>query len=263
MDISQLEKIGLKEKEARIYIELLKEGPSLANHIAKKTNILRSSIYDYFDILLDKGFVSYAIKSGKKYFQAVDPRKIIDNFEEKKKKEEDSLNQIVPELAKFQNLALKKTDVEVFEGKDGMKTAMSYMLKEKPKEMMIYGSSGASYKIIPFFMKHWHDQRAKQGSKLRIIYNNAPESFKRIKQGPSLKLAKIKFLPIKNISFTGTIVCRNKVLLTIWNKEDPLAILIESKDISKSYKDNFEVLWISAFEKPKQTHKKAINCCAI
>ncbi|MFH1053078.1 MAG: helix-turn-helix domain-containing protein [Candidatus Woesearchaeota archaeon] len=254
MDISQLEKIGLKEKEARIYIELLKEGPSLANQIAKKTNILRSSIYDYFDILLDKGFVSYAIKSGKKYFQAVDPRKIIDNFEEKKKKEEDSLNQIIPELAKLQNLALKKTDVEVFEGKEGMKTAMSYILKEKPKEIMIYGSSGVSYKIIPFFMKHWHDQRIKQGTKLRIIYNYTSESLKRIKEGPSLKFAKIKFMPIKNVSLTGTLISKNRVLLTIWNKENPLAILIDSKEISNNYKDNFEVLWKSAFEKPCHSH---------
>ena len=53
MDISQLEKIGLKEKEAKVYIALLKKGSSLANTLAKETDILRSSIYDYLDINID------------------------------------------------------------------------------------------------------------------------------------------------------------------------------------------------------------------
>ena len=88
MDIHLLENLGLKEKEAKIYITLLKEGPSLANSIAKNTEILRSSIYDYLDTLTEKGFITYTIKSGKKYFQAVNPSKIMDNFSERKEKED-------------------------------------------------------------------------------------------------------------------------------------------------------------------------------
>ena len=243
MDTSQLGKIGLKEKEAKVYIALLKEGSSLANSLAKKTNILRSSIYDYLDVLLDKGFVSYTIISGKKYFQAVSPQKILDNFEEEKRREEETLKQIIPELSKLQGLAEKKAKVEVFEGKEGMKTVMSYILKEKPKEILIYGSSGVSYKLLPFFMEHWHKERIKLKIPIRIIYNQVQESRERIKKGPSLKLAKIKFFPIKDVSLTGTIIYSNKALITIWNIEMPLAISIDSKDIAKNYKDNFEILW--------------------
>jgi len=246
MDISQLGKIGLKEKEAKVYIELLKEGPSLANSIAKKTRILRSSIYDYFDILLDKGFITYMITSGKKYFQAVDPQKILDKFEDKKREEEAALKEAVPELTKLMGLAKKKANVEVFEGKEGMKSAMSYILKENPKKIMVYGSSGISYKLLPFFMEHWHKQRIKQKIAIRIIYNKTPETEERIKKGPSLELAKIKFLPIKDVSLTGTLIYNNKVLITIWNPETPLAVSIESKEISKNYGDNFEVLWKNA-----------------
>lgn len=243
MDIVQLEKIGLKEKEARVYIALLKEGPSLANSLAKKTNILRSSIYDYLDVLLDKGFVSYTIISGKKYFQAVDPQKILDNFEEEKRREEETLKQIVPELSKLQGLTEKRAKIEVFEGKEGMKTVMSYILKEKPKEILIYGSSGVSYKLLPFFMEHWHRERIKLKIPIRIIYNYVQESRERIKKGPPLKLVKIKFFPIEDVSLTGTMIYNNKVLITIWNPEIPLAISIESEEISKNYKNNFKILW--------------------
>jgi len=243
MNINQLEKVGLKEKEAKVYITLLKKGPSLANILAKETNILRSSVYDYLDVLLEKGFVSYTIQSGKKYFQAVDPFQILDKFAERKKREEETLQQIIPELEKIQNTAEKKAKVEIFEGKEGMKSAMSYILREKPKEILISGSSGVSYKLLPFFMEHWHNDRIKQKIPLRIVYNDTKEARERIETGPSLRLAQIKFLPIENLSLTGTIIYNNCVLITMWNVELPLAILIKSEEISKEHKDNFEILW--------------------
>ena len=246
MDISQLEKIGLKEKEAKVYITLLKHGESLANSLSKETDILRSSIYDYLDVLIEKGFVSYTIKSGKKYFHAVSPSKILDNFEEQKNREQEALKEIVPKLSELQNISEKKANVQVFEGKEGMKTAFSYILKESPKEILAYGSSGVSHRLIPFFMEHWHKQRIKQNIHIRIIYNNTPEAQDRIKNGPSIKLMDIRLIPIKNFSLTGTMIYNNKVLITMFNPDSPLAILIESDHIFQGYKDNFEVLWKTA-----------------
>lgn len=243
MDLEQLEKIGLKEKEARIYVALLKEGPSLANSLAKETNILRSSIYDYLDILLEKGFITYIIKSGKKYFQSVDPQKIIDKFQEKKEREEHALQSIIPELVKMQGISKQKSKIEVFEGKEGMKSAMSYVLKDKPKEILIYGSSGVGYKLLPFYLGHWHKERTKRKILLKIIYNKTGEAKERIKKGPSLKYSEIRFMEVNHSSLTGTLIYNNKILLTIWNLESPFAILIESESVAESYKDNFEVLW--------------------
>jgi len=242
MDISQLEKIGLKEKGARIYLELLREGPSLANSIAKKTKILRSSIYDYFDLLVDKGFVTYSIVSGKKYFQAVDPEKILDRFEEDKEREEEILKGIVKELSVIKPAGIK-TKTEIFEGKEGMKSAMNYILKEKPDEILSYGSSGISHKLLPYFMVHWHKKRISNKIPGKVIYNDTPEAKDRIEKGPSLKLAKVKFLPIKSSSITGTIIYGNKVLITIWSLENPIAISIENEEVAKNYKDNFSLLW--------------------
>ncbi len=246
MEISQLEKIGLKEKEAKVYIALLKKGTSLANPLSKDTDILRSSIYDYLDILIEKGFVSYTIQSGKKYFTAVDPKKILDNFEEQRNREEEALKEIVPKLAELQNISKKKADVEIFEGKEGMKTVFSRILKDNPNDLLIYGSSGVGYKLLPFYLKHWHNQRVKQGIQIKIIYNKVTESKERIKEGPSLKNASIRFMPIENVSFTGTILYNNKVLITMWDPENPLAISIESESIAKQYKENFKLLWRTA-----------------
>jgi hypothetical protein len=95
-------------------------------------------------------------------------------------------------------------------------------------------------------MEHWHKQRIKQKIPLRIIYNDVPESKERIKKGQSLELAKIRFFPIKDVSLSGTIIYNDIVLITIWNPESPLAVSIASKDISKNYKGNFEMLWATS-----------------
>ena len=48
-----------------------------------------------------------------------------------------------------------------------MKSVLAYILKDKPKEILIYGSSGVSHKLLPFFMEHWHKQRIKQFRNLK------------------------------------------------------------------------------------------------
>ena len=140
-------------------------------------------------------------------------------------------------------MAEKKANVEVFEGKAGLKSVMSRILKEKPKEILAFGSSGASYRITPFFIKHWHDQRAKQKIKIKIIYNDSPETRNRLKKGPKIKLKDLRLLPVNADSITATLIYNNKIVLTIWSAETPLAISIESKEVTENYLNNFKILW--------------------
>lgn len=241
-----LKPFGLRERESEVYLALLKNGPCLANKLAKKTNLVRTTVYDYLDVLVERGLASYTIQSGKKYFSAIDPEKLLDSFEEKKQAEEIALKSMVSQLKQIHSIKDNSVKVDVFEGKEGMKTAFNQILKGKPKLMISYGSSGSGYKLLPIFMEKWHKQRIKQGMFLKIIYNNVSNSYERIKNGPKLDLSEIKIFSINNFSLIGTILYNETVLLTFWNPEAPLAISIQSKEMSKNYKDNFEILWKNA-----------------
>lgn len=246
MDKVNLKSFGLKEKENEVYLALLKNGPSLANKLAKKTNLLRTTVYDYLDSLIEKGFATYTIQGGKKYFSAINPEKFLEDFEEKKQEEKKALNILVEQLKKTTNTQEKQVSVNVFEGKEGMKTAFNQILRANPKLMISYGSSGSSYKILPIFMEQWHKLRIKQKILLKVVYNDVPNAYERIKKGPKLELSEVRIFPITNFSLMGTILYNETVLLTFWNSESPLAITIQSKEMSKNYKDNFEILWKSA-----------------
>ncbi|MFH1500783.1 MAG: helix-turn-helix domain-containing protein [archaeon] len=246
MDLTELEKIGLKEKEAKVYIALLKKGSSLANQLAKETNILRSSIYDYLDVLLDKGFITYTIKSGKKYFQSVEPEKILDQFHEQRTQQESALKAIIPHLNKLKGTEKKKINVEVFEGKEGLKSAFSAVLRTNPEELLAHGSSGVSYKILPFFMEHWHKQREKQKIKVKAIYNDVPQARERVMHGPRIKTGEIRFLPKTGASLTSIMIYKDYVLYSIWDPENPVAIQIQGESINKIHREEFEILWKQA-----------------
>ena len=251
MNEGQFALLGLKEKENQTYLALLASGPLLANQLAKKTKQVRTTVYSQLDSLVEKGFASYTIQGGKRYYKAVNPQKLLEVFSEKKAEEEAALLLLVESLKKSAGSEKHKTTVEVFEGKEGMKTAMNWALREEHDKIFVYGSSGVSHKIIPIFMQKWHNERVRQKIPMDIIYNRVKETDERLKKGPTLKLMNYRFSPIKDFSIIGTLIFTKRVLLTIWDTDTPIAISIQNEDVIKNYKNNFNILWKAALT-PKQ-----------
>src|SRR3989344_9541248 len=94
MNTSSLREAGLTEGEIKTYLALLEIGSSTTGPILEKTGIARSIIYTILEKLIQKGLVIVIIKEKTKYFQAADPRKIIDYLDEREKKFEDNKKEI-------------------------------------------------------------------------------------------------------------------------------------------------------------------------
>jgi len=238
--IESLEQFGLSEKESKVYLACLELGDSLASDISLKSNLPRTLIYDILERLIDLGLISYVIKNNKKYFIAADPKELIRILKEK----QDAINKVMPQLEKLQKLkGIKRPKVEVYEGKEGMKTVMNDILKLNIKEFLAYGSSRSSYEIMPAFMEEWHKERIKKGVIMKILYNNTKQAREKIKKRPeSLKLTKHKFMPIELESPTATLIYGNKVILQSWTKE-PFAVMIEDEEMAENQRRYFEELW--------------------
>lgn len=239
--IEALRKFGLAEKEAKVYLCLLGLGEALASEVAAKTNIPRQLIYDLFERLIELGLVSFVIKDNKKYFRAAPPEQLTSILREK----EGAIQEVMPELKKIQAFEEhKKPKIEVYEGVEGMKTILNDVLRTETKELIVYGSSKSSFEVMPIFMENWHNRRIKQKLKVRIIYNETEETKKRIKEHKqTLKLMEVRFLSVKALTPTATLIYGNKIALTVWLKNEPYATLIESKELKEVYKEYFETIW--------------------
>ncbi len=238
--IDKLIKFGLAEKEAKVYLACLELGDSVASDIALKSNLPRTLIYDILERLIDLGLISYSIKTHKKIFRAADPEELLRIIHER----EEAVSEALPELKRLQRIkGAKRPRVEVYEGKEGMKTIMSNILRSGIKEFLAYGSSRSSFEIIPAFIEEWHKERIKKKIVMRILYNNTREAREKVKtRKTSLQFAKFKFMPIQLESPTATVIYGNKVVLQSWTKE-PFAVVIEDEDMAENQKRYFEEMW--------------------
>jgi sugar-specific transcriptional regulator TrmB len=236
----KIQDLGLSKKESEIYFNLLKYGCLSAKEISKKVNILRSSIYDYLETLIEKGFISYTFKDNVKHYQAINPNKLHDNFLEKKEKEEEALKEIIKGLNKI-NKDQTKSNIEILEGREGLKSAMFNILKQEITEIFITGSSKTLSENFPLLVEKWNNLRISRKIKLKMIYNNVL-SKQDVKKRKML-FTTIKYIDQKEISFSNTIIYKNNILVIIIDKENPISIHIENENVYNTYKNNFNQLW--------------------
>jgi len=229
----------MSEKEAKTYLANLELGVATANDISTKSNLPRTLVYDILEKLIDKGLVSYTIKSNKKYFEAADPKELIRILKEK----ETAVKTALPNLIQIQKMkGTKRPKVKIYEGKEGMKTVMDDILRSKAKIFYGYGSSRSSYEIIPAFMDDWHKRRIQNKVVMKVLYNNTPQTKEKIKDVKSLKYSEFKLMPIELESPTATVIYENKVVLQSWTNE-PFAVLIENEQLAENQKKYFEEMW--------------------
>ena len=242
MDKEILVEYGLSKREAEVYYILLGINEALASEISEKAKESRTNTYDTLNSLIKKGLVSYVIKNNKKYFMATNPRKLLDWIDfkkeelEKKKKE---MEKLIPYLAKLRLPKEKKVNVEVYEGKEGIRT----MLKEtidssikSKKEFLIFGAvAGALRELDPIYHERYYVERKKLKVKSRYI-------FIRGEKHPTAPFSEYRYLPKHYKSFVATAIHGNEVSFWLLTKPE-VVILIKSKELADTYRNNFEALW--------------------
>lgn len=239
-----LRQIGLTEGEIKVYLALLEMGSSSITNIIKKSGVSGSKTYEVLDRLMKKGLANSIVKNSINYFEASDPNKILDYLDEKEeeiKEEKSSIQKIIPQLILKQKSA-KKSEAKIFTGFEGLKTAnediinslkkgetwLSMGLTEQPESWEIYFNKAQK-------------RRADKGIIHKHIINEKYRSLH--KKRKSLPHTKFKFLSKEFEMPTSTEIYNDKVVIMILIKENPLAIMIESKEVSDSFRKYFNVMW--------------------
>lgn len=231
-----LREIGLSKNEAKIYQTLLELGPSFIGEISSKTKIHRRNIYDSIEKLKEKGFASWTIKNNRKYFEAVDPKRVMNIFDERKEK----IESIIPLIKRRKNL--ESQNVRVYTGVEGRKIVFEDKLNCK-EEQLVLGAHQPS-KRISRYVKLYHKRRIAKKIPLKMLY--LPNELEAAKYFSKLKYIKVRILPkmLSKIPIAINIY-ENKVAFFTDNaeKQSHLTILIEDKNLNKDFRNYFHALW--------------------
>ena len=239
-----LQKIGLSDKEIKIYLTCLRLGPSPVRKIAEAADINRGTAYDILRALINLGLISYYHKDKKQYFIAEDPEKLKSTLDQKQndlEKVRQEIDQIIPELRSIYNKAGTKPVVKFYEGYSGIKIILQDVIHVLAdvvdKQYYVYSSSSIKeylYGVYPEFS----DERIAAGIAVKVIS---------IGPGGEMRgLDQRKWLTKKESSPTYTILYKGKMsIISVDQHSKPIGVMIEDANIYEAQKMVFESLWKS------------------
>jgi sugar-specific transcriptional regulator TrmB len=240
--LDDLMSIGLTSGEARVFLTLLKLGSAKVGQIVKDSNVSYSKVYDVLDRLSAKGLVSHIILGNVKYFNAVEPYRLeeyIKSKEREVRKQLDTANKVIPELAKIADKNRQNDMAEIFMGDKGIRTAYEILFRDATsKDILYYFYPFEGYHPIasPFYSRLYLFQKHKKVQQRGI----ATLDFKQSKHYAEIsKGVKMKFV---DFPLPATMdIFKDKLLIISW--ENVTAILISSKEIAGHFRNYFDSIW--------------------
>jgi len=119
----ELRKLGLNEKEVKIYLVGLELGPDSIKNIAQKVKIPRPTVYEIIKKLEEKKLFVETKKDKKRLFVAQSPTQILQLLKIQKREIEEKEREFVRIIATLETKYSKeKEGFKVFKGKEGIKS---------------------------------------------------------------------------------------------------------------------------------------------
>ncbi|MDD5252211.1 MAG: helix-turn-helix domain-containing protein [Patescibacteria group bacterium] len=234
-----LRRIGLSDKEAKVYLASLALGPATAQQIAAKARVIRPTTYVMIEALVKRGLMSVHHQGKKRYFSAANPENLdqvydqqIDELREKKR----SLASVVSHLKK--RAKLTQAGVAMYEGADGLATAqreLADLVATIGTVDVIAADEEALARLIPAGLE------PKDGHAWRVLLAHSSSPFGRSNKG------ECRILPKVTSSFASALaVCGDAVFSVEAADGAYAAIITRSADTAAAIRALFEAAWAVA-----------------
>jgi HTH-type transcriptional regulator, sugar sensing transcriptional regulator len=241
---SVLEEIGLTKGEIKVYLALLELGSTTTGKIIEKSGISGSKSYEVLERLMKKGLASFIVKGETKYFEASEPKRILDFLEEKElsiKKQKDKAKTLIKELELKKSFSKYESEVTVFKGIKGLKTAYLRSKEDIEKGETVFGMMPQiNEPLLKFFPEYISSlSKEKKVKNLGLFFEHSTE-MDMIKNIPGVE---VKVVPQQYKTPAEIAIHHNNVIISTSAGKEYITILIKNKDIADSFKAQFNFLW--------------------
>ena len=118
----ELRKLGLTDKEVKVYLAGLELGPSPVQKIAERAKISRPTTYEIIKKLEGKGLFTEVKQKKKRAFTAQSPERILGILRTQKREIEEKEREFIRIIAALEaKYSKEKEGIKVFKGKEGMR----------------------------------------------------------------------------------------------------------------------------------------------
>jgi sugar-specific transcriptional regulator TrmB len=246
---TQLEELGLSEKEARVYLASLAVGAAGVQKLADHSGIKRVTTYVILESLINLGLISQSTKGKKTLYIAEQPsslKRLLDKKEQAIKDQKLQFDDLLPQLLSLQNQSPDVPNVRFYEGVEGVRSIVSNFISQNGTDTIhSYGISNIDqiYAFFPEFKNAGgNPDRIKSNVFSSILYTS--------KSGPVLKSTdhslnrESRYIPFEEYPINGdlTILGDNVVLLSLSGKK-PIGVTIQSPEIARMMEAIFKLAW--------------------
>ncbi|HEY1074762.1 MAG TPA: helix-turn-helix domain-containing protein [Patescibacteria group bacterium] len=239
-----LVKLGLSEKEAKVYLATLELGTDTAQNIALKADVNRATTYVTLEKLMNQGLVTTSEEGKKTVFTASDPHELTHYLEEQKREIESKkqyLDGAISQLMAVYNAKSGKPTVRFYQGGEGIAA-----LNATSPEAGVF--TDELLLIIPVNIL----ELSRRPSVLSSLFSGTP-SLRYLCSSPSGEVSEAtrQLLPANGLIVSDDILSFEGLLVIYpgWGvkwyafETHPYGMLLQSADFAQNMKSLFELAW--------------------
>jgi sugar-specific transcriptional regulator TrmB len=230
-----LSELGLSKNESKIYLALLKYGSMQLKDITKTTNLYRQNSLESIDKLNFRGLISISYAGKRKIYSAVSPERLRILLEEKEKR----LESILPELLSITAQA-QKPKIEIFSGREGLKTILNDEIAVG-KTMHAIQSPETVEALTGDYLSISRERRWRAGITMKIIYSNKDKKYgEKAKKYPKTQ---VRYLD-EDLDKVTTDVYGDRTVLVFGSK--PTILRIIDAEVARRFLRFWKLNWEKA-----------------
>lgn len=240
--LTVLKKLGLSDKEIRVYGALLSLGSGAVRQVALAAKVNRGTTYDILRDLRERGLVNFLGQGSRRVFTAEDPehlKTLIAHEQERLQEAAVELDEHLPALRSLHARGGAKPVVRYFEGKRGIRTLLGDVLRVmgvSPEKLYFVYSSSAIREHYHAAYPTFTAERIKKKIRVRVIAMGSG--------GDTKGLDERKWLTQKESSPTYTLIYRGHVAhIALDSSGQLVGVIIENEALYQSEKMIFAALW--------------------
>lgn len=249
-----LMKLGLSEKEAKVYLAALELGEDTVQNIARKAKINRATTYVILEKLMKLGLMSTHQDGKRTVFVAEDPHELVNIIDEEKRTLEQRQRELetsMDQLLAIYNARKDKPSVRYFEGADGLEALDRYGHDQFKKKSQMVGliPIGIIENQFPKRRATALSERVKLGINSKMLYTrpkgDIPDAINKRELRQAIRLPEKDF----PIDVTIQIYSGWGVKFFNFKDDDYFGVLIKDANIARNMQYLFDLAWKGAHVK--------------
>lgn len=249
---TELKKLGLKDKEAIVYLSCLELGPAAVQQISRKAKVVRATTYVVLDALMHRGLVTQFKEGKKTLFSAEPPRQLVRLLEKQEETIEEhkrELEQILPELQVIMKGAGDRPTVRYFTGKEGLHAMRQEIVMYAKPGDVIYNFTPIEHldALFPQNNDPFLKQRLAKGVSAKTIFTTRSERLREVILSHNTpQLSENRFVPVELFpSSSGMTIYEDRIAIGSYTGKLG-GVIIESAAMADMMRRLFELSWKAA-----------------